>query len=106
MSSLHYPGFQTRHDTHVGSIQGASHRLQHRESSQSAHPPLHDRNQSRGLSDRSSVGIHRSESERIRNGTETEEIGRHSADGRRHHRDFSRQQFCPLSLQTDQRPVQ
>ena len=104
--SFHHSGIQTRHDAHVGPVQGATDRFQHRQSSKGTHPSVHDGYHAGGLSDRSSVGIHRFEPERIRTGIETEESRRNRPDRRGHLTDLSGQQLCPLAVQTDQRAVQ
>ena len=99
---IHHTGIQTRHDAHVGPVQSPADRFQHRQSSQGAHPPLHHGHHAGGFSDRSSIGIHRFEPERIRTGIETEESRRHRPHRCSHLSDLSDQQLCPLALQTDQ----
>ena len=102
----HHPGFQTRHQSHVGSVQGPTDRFQHRQSSQGARPSIHHRHHSGGFSDRSAIGIHRFESERIRTGIETEESRRYKTHRGCNLQHLPGQQFCPLALQTDQRTIQ
>ena len=65
--------------------------------------PIHPFTTGPSLSDRSSIGIHQSERERIRTGIETEESRRNRTHRRRHLQPVSGQQLFPLALQTDQR---
>ena len=104
--SHHHPGFQTRHQSHVGSVQGTADRFQHRQSAQGTRSSVHHGYHSGGFSDRSAIGIHRSESERIRSGIETEEIRRYETHRGCHVQHLPGQQFCPLALQADQRAIQ
>ena len=62
---VHTTGFQTRHQSHGGSVQGTPDGFQHRESSQGARASFHDGHHAGGFSNRTQDGIHRFEPERI-----------------------------------------